>query len=78
MHLINKATFSIPSCKPKGLKTLQNILTVAKACYNSKREIKCSSFEDAKEFKTIKIKNKVIDIMKKDYQFNKTEEIILR
>jgi hypothetical protein len=56
MFLINKATFTIPSCNQKGLKTLQKVFTVAKACYNSKREIKRSSFEDAKELKTIKIK----------------------
>ena len=74
MHLINKATFSIPSCKPKGLKSLQKVFTVAKDCYNSKREIKSSSFEDVKELKTIKIKNKVIDIMKKDYHFNKKQK----
>ena len=56
MRLINKAIFSIPSCKPKGLKSLQKVFTVVKDCYNSKREIKRSSFEGAKELKTIKIK----------------------
>ena len=76
MRLINKAIFSIPSCNQKGLKTLQKVFTVAKACYNSKREIKRSSVEDAKEFKTIKIKNKnkSIDIVKKDYHFNKKQK----